>query len=204
MKSKNICAALLMLAGGLTFTGCHQESAQATDASIILENILTRTSIRSFRAQPVEDDKVELMLKAAMAAPSAGNKQPWEFVVINDRATLDALGEKLPRAKMLATAPLAIILCGDTTNVFPGEGKDYWVQDVSAATENLLLAAHALGLGAVWTGVYPISERVNEVKQFLNMPAKFVPLCVVPIGYPAENPSPKDKWSPAKIHYGKW
>ncbi len=168
-----------------------------------IENIMTRTSVRSYTSQSVEPEKVETMLRAAMAAPTAGNKQPWFFVVIDDKAILEELGANLPFAKMTASAPLAIVPCGDLTKTFEGEGVEYWVQDLSASTENLLLAAHSMGLGAVWTGVYPISERTAFVQKTLNLPENIVPLCVIPIGYPDSESTPKDKWNPDLIQYNR-
>jgi len=172
--------------------------------SIALENIYTRTSVRAYQDRPVEDEKVEQILRAAMSAPSAVNKQPWAFVVINEKKKLTQLADSLPHAKMLHQAPLAIVVCGDLTKALPGDGMTYWIQDASAATENLLLAAHAVGLGAVWTGVFPIDERVKTVQRALQMPDSIIPLCVIPIGYPAEKPSPKDKWKTDNIHMNQW
>lgn len=167
-------------------------------------NIMTRTSIRHYTDQPVEDEKIETMLRAAMAAPTAGNKQPWRFIVIDDKSTLGRISEMFPSMKMAVKAPLAIVVCGDTTATFKGEGVDYWIQDCSAATENLLLAAHDQGLGAVWCGIYPISERVAKLSELLQLPDSILPLNVIPVGYPAESPQPKDKWKPENIHHNTW
>lgn len=169
-----------------------------------LETIMTRTSIRAYQDKAVEAEKIEKMLRAAMAAPSAGNKQPWRFVVINDKNTLRSISENFHTMKMAEKAPLAIVVCGDMKDTFPNEGVDYWVQDASAATENLLLAAHSMGLGAVWCGVTPLSERVSLLKEMLGMPEDIVPLNVVVIGYPAESPIPKDKWKPEYISYNRY
>ena len=168
-----------------------------------VSTILTRTSIRAYTSQPVEQEKVETLLRAAMAAPTAMNKQPWDFVVVNDAKVLAALSDSLPYAKMLKQAQLAIVVCGNKHKTIEGNGEDFWIQDASAATENLLLAAHAMGLGAVWTGVYP-TERVAPVSTVLGMPDYVVPLNVIPVGYPAESPEPKDKWKPENIHYNAW
>lgn len=174
----------------------HEEGA--------IETIMTRTSIRDFQDKPVEEEKVESMLRAAMAAPTAVNKQPWRFIVIKEKKTLKAISENFNSMKMAEKAPLAIVVCGDLKAALDGEGTDYWVQDASAATENLLLAAHSLGLGAVWCGIYPIKQRVGQLKEMLDIPDDIIPLNVIPIGYPAETPEPKDKWNPSKIHYEKW
>ncbi len=209
---KKIILSILTIAA-MTLPGCnkHDNSAtsQATEgcdtASAVLEAIYTRTSVRSYQHdRAVSQDTVDMLLKAAMAAPTAVNKQPWAFVVLNDRASIDSLAEVLPYAKMLNHAPLAIVTCGDMTKAIEGTGRDFWIQDVSAATENLLLAAHALGLGAVWTGVYPEMERVNAVRERLNMPDNIIPLSVVPVGYPEGEHQPKDKWNPASVHYNRW
>lgn len=178
-----------------------EQTEAGTDA---IENIMTRTSVRDFTDRQVDDAQIETMLRAAMAAPTAVNKQPWRFIVIKDRETLNAIAENFNSMKMAAKASLAIVVCGDLNAVLEGEGAEYWVQDTSAATENLLLAAHSLGLGAVWCGIYPIKERVATLKEMLDIPDDIIPLNVVPIGYPAENPVPKDKWKPEQIHYEKW
>lgn len=178
--------------------------AMFSDRDPVFDNIMGRSSIRSYQDKPVEDVKIEKMLRAAMAAPTAGNKQPWKFVVIKERKTLDTISGHFNTIKMAKDAPVAIVVCGDLDNTFPGDGRDYWVQDASAATENLLLAAHGMGLGAVWCGIYPMSERVSFLQELLQLPANVVPLNVIPVGYPAEKPKPKNKWKPENIHYGYW
>lgn len=175
------------------------ESASAEQA--VLDNIATRTSIRDYDGRPVEKEKIEKMLRAAMAAPTAMNRQPWHFVVVDQRATLDMLSEANPHAKMIKKAPLVIVVCGDMDKAIEGGGRDFWIQDASAATENLLLAAHAMGLGAVWTGAYPSEERCQAISKALSLPDNLVPLCMVVIGYPAEHPQPKDKWKEENISY---
>lgn len=180
------------------------ESAQGNTADAAIENIMTRTSIRDYQDKPVEDAKIETLLKAAMAAPTAGNKQPWRFVVIKDKNTLKTLSANFHSMSMAEKAPLAIVVCGDLNATFPGDGAGYWIQDASAATENLLLAAHSIGLGAVWCGVYPQAEKVEKVSEILGLPDGIMPLDVVPVGYPAEDPMPKDKWKPEYIHYESW
>lgn len=175
------------------------ESASAEQA--VLDNIATRTSIRDYDGRPVEKEKIEKMLRAAMAAPTAMNRQPWHFVVVDQRATLDMLSEANPHAKMIKKAPLVIVVCGDMNKTIEGGGRDFWIQDVSAATENLLLAAHAMGLGAVWTGAYPSEERSQAISKALSLPDNIIPLNMVVIGYPAEHPQPKDKWKEENISY---
>lgn len=171
---------------------------------VAVNNIMTRTSIRAYQDKPVDEKTLEVLLRAAMAAPTAKNKQPWKFVVIKDKSMLQQIADSMSTMKMAAYAPLAIVVCGDLNEALPGEGQAYWVQDASAATENLLLAAHALGLGAVWCGVYPKSDRVAFISRLLELPEGVVPLNVIPVGYPAESPAPKDKWKPEKVYYDKW
>ena len=170
----------------------------------LIQLIMTRTSIRAFQDKPVSDETVEQLLKAAMAAPSAKNSQPWAFVVIRDRALLEKLGNSLPNAKMTATAPVAVVICGMLDKALPGEAHDYWLQDAAAATDNFLLAVHALGLGAVWTGVHPISERIRILKDTLRLPDGVEPFCLIPFGYPAVPAEVKDKWDPAIVHQDIW
>lgn len=190
-----------------TLTACNgqREVNENNDKeAAALENIMTRTSIRQYTDQPVDNEKVETMLRAGMAAPTAVNAQPWHFVVVNDKAKLGELAAANPRAGMLQTAPLAIVVCGDLTKTMEGPGQQFWIQDCSAATENILLAAHAQGLGAVWTALYPIEERMKPVCEALKLPGTLVPLCTVVIGYPAEQPEPKDKWKPENVSYNEY
>lgn len=167
----------------------------------VLDNIATRTSIRDYEARPVEKEKIEKMLRAAMAAPTAMNKQPWHFVVVDQRNVLDALAGANPYAKMLKKAPLAIVVCGNTDKMIEGGGRDFWIQDASAATENLLLAAHAMGLGAVWTGAYPSEERCISISKVLSLSDNLIPLNMIVVGYPAEQPQPKQKFKEENISY---
>lgn len=205
MKKLLLTMATALLALGACTTQNNEEKSEVkTDnGQAAIENIMTRTSIRQFKAQPVEQDKVDILLKAAMAAPSALNLQPWHFIVINDKETIALLSGKQP-----TNAPLMIAVCGDTDKTMLPDGStklpDFWVEDVSAATENLLLAAHALGLGAVWTGVYPAMDRTAEVANVLNCPQNIIPLAVVRVGYPDESPEPKNKYKEENISYNKF
>lgn len=171
----------------------------------LFETIAARTSIRKFDpAKPVSDADIEKLLKAGMCAPSAMDRRPWEFIVVRDKAKLAALGSRLPYSRCGNGAQAAIVVCGNLDNGLPGRGREYWIHDCSAATMNILLAAKGLGLGAVWTGVYPGEDRVAVVREVLSIPEGYAPLNVIPLGYPAENPTPKDKWNPAKIHTDRW
>ena len=153
-----------------------------------------RKSVRKYLSKSVEEDKIDAMLKAGMAAPSGMDRRPWEFVVVTDRVALDSMAAKLPYAKMLTSVPLAIVVCGDTTL------SSYWYLDCSAATQNILLAAEALGLGAVWTAAYPYEDRIDVVRQNTGLPENIVPLCVIPIGYPDGPQKAKDKFDSKRVH----
>ena len=165
----------------------------------LVATILARRSIRKYTDDPVKPDAVRTLLEAAMAAPSASNNQPWHFVVVTDRRTLDALADAHPYGKMLASAPLCIAVCGDTSLA-----PRFWVQDCSAATENLLLAAIALGLGAVWLGVFPLDERVHFVRTLLALPRTVVPLNLLALGHPAEVKPPRTQYDAARVHQQSW
>ena len=207
MKILRILSTMVVTAG--IMTACGESKAQkeecgaANTTDAVIENIMTRTSIRQFTDQPVSKDTLDLLVKAGMAAPSAMNKQPWAFVVITDREVLDSLNAIKPWFN-LKTATAAIVVCGNMEKTIEGPGQEYWVQDCSAVTENILLAAHAYGLGAVWCGVYPGPEIVAGVSAALSLPETIIPLNVVTLGYPAENPEPKDKFNKDLIHYQKW
>ena len=198
-----VLAIAVVVLGVRLVSGAEDAGESQTQEQAVLDNIATRTSIRDYEARPVEKEKVEKMLRAAMAAPTAMNKQPWHFVVVDQRSVLDSLASANPNAKMLLKAPLAIVVCGDMDKVIEGGGRDFWIQDASAATENLLLAAHAMGLGAVWTGAYPSEERSKAISATLSLPDNLVPLNMIVIGYPAEHPQPKDKFKEENITFKK-
>ncbi len=202
-KTLALCTAVATVA--LSAQSCDTSAPAVNSQEAVIEAIMTRSSVRAYTSQVVEEEKIETMLRAGMAAPTAGNKQPWQFVVINDREILDALPEVAAGMKMAPQAPLAIAVCGVPAESFPNV-PEYWVQDCSAATENILLAAHAMGLGAVWCGVYPDggSGRVEKITELLNIPEGTVALSVIIIGYPNAEPMVKDKWNPAKVHYNKF
>ena len=200
MKRRTIV--LLSLAAAVSICSIQLLSAEAIQDAIT--TIMTRCSVRSYLDKPVEDEKITVMLKAAMAAPTAVNRQPWAFVVIRKQEVKTKLAEKLRSAAMVEKAPLAVLVCGDLNKRLKGDGADFWIQDVSAATENLLLAAHAQGLGAVWCGVFPVEERVKDVRSILELPDHIVPVALVSIGYPDGPQTPKDKWNESLIHYDKW
>ncbi len=167
-------------------------------------NILERTSVRRYADKPVSDEKVTAILHAAMSAPSGVNKQPWEFVVVSDKELLQQLADALPYAKMAASAPLAIVVCGNRNRFLEGEDSTLWEQDLSAASENILLSAHALGLGGVWTCLYPHDERIDPVRKILNIPDELIPFNLIPVGYPLADHAPMDKWKPERVHLNRF
>jgi nitroreductase len=166
-----------------------------------IECIFTRRSIRKFERKPIPKEMIDQILQAAMMAPSAGNQQPWHFVVIDDRALLDAIPSIHPYAAMTAESPVAILVCGDLT---VEKHKGFWVQDCSAAIENLLLAAHALGLGAVWTAIHPKQDRAEGFRKLITLPETVIPLALVPVGYPAQKAGRVDRYLPARVHHNVW
>lgn len=166
-----------------------------------MEALLTRRSIRSYTDQSIPDGIMEDLLEAAMAAPSAGNQQPWHFVVTEDRSRMEAIASYHRYAQMLNDAAAAVLVCGDTRDA---KHVDYWVQDCSAATQNILLAAHAVGLGAVWLGIYPNAERVQRTSALFDLPDGVLPLCCIAMGYPAEEKGPSDRFDADRIHRDHW
>ena len=166
-----------------------------------MEAILSRRSIRKYGSASISESDIHELLDAAMSAPSSSNGQPWHFIVISDRKTLDEIPKFHPYSNMIKETSLAIFICGDLQLE---KGKGVWVQDCSAATENLLIAANAKGLGAVWLGVYPIEERVTGARRLLGLPAHIVPLCIVSVGSPAEKKPPANRFNPARVHRDKW
>ena len=166
-----------------------------------LEAIHTRRSIREYQNKPIPEELVTEILKAAMMAPSARNQQPWEFVVITDEEVRRKIPSVCQFAQMVVDAPLAILVCG---NLKIETAQGYWVIDCSAATQNMLLAAHALGLGAVWTGVYPREERMDGLTEILDLPEYILPHSLVVLGFPAQQPAQQDRFNPERIHHNGW
>ncbi len=173
-------------------------------ANSTLATIYNRKSVRHYTDRKVTKEQITALVKAGMAAPSAVDKRPWAFVAVSERSMLDSLAAVLPYAKMLKQASAAIVVCGDMDKALKGNEQAYWVQDCSAASQNILLAAESMGLGAVWTGVHPIKEREDDVKKVLNAPESIVPLNVIVVGYPTGQEKPKDKWDESNVHWEKW
>ena len=173
-------------------------------SDLVMENILNRKSVRKYTKEEVKKEQLEMLVRAGMAAPSARNSQPWLFFVIDDRTILDNLAKQLPNTKMLLNAKAAIVVCGNLQKALEGDGREFWVQDCSAATQNILLAAESMGLGAVWTGAYPRKETVNIIKVELGLPEHIVPLNVIPIGWQTGEEKPKQKYTEENIRWNKW
>lgn len=165
------------------------------------QNIIGRTSIRKYTDEQITDELKTSLLRAAMSSPSAVNRQPWEFIIVDNPDILIELADSLPYAKMAANAPMAIVVCGNSSRFLDGEDATLWIQDLSAASENILLAASALGLGGVWTCLYPHDERMSAVSRILNIPKGIIPFNLIPIGCPAKLHAPIDKWHPERIHH---
>lgn len=163
-----------------------------------LKIIFARRSVRQYTPEPVSPADLQGLLEAGMAAPSGSNRRPWHFVVVTGRDTLVALARSQPYGKMLAHAPLAIAVCGDPSIT------RWWVQDCTAATENVLIAAAGLNLGAVWLGVHNDDDREQAIRDILGIPREIGVLSLISIGHPAEHPQPRTQFDPARVHAGKW
>jgi nitroreductase len=166
-----------------------------------MSDIRSRRSIRKYTGREVTGEQVTELLRAAMSAPSAGNQQPWRFVVVRSQEQREQIPLFHPHAAMTPSASVVIAVCGDMQEL---RIPERWVQDCSAATQNLLLAAHEMGLGAVWLGVYPTEERVEGVRKLLALPDYIMPLSLVAIGYPAEHPPVADRFDAGYVHYDRW
>lgn len=160
-----------------------------------------RRSIRKYDDRPVAEELVQKLLAAAMQAPSARNQQPWRFVVIDDRALLDEIPKFMPNAAMVAGAPMAILVCGDLDEE---KSPGYWVVDCSAATQNMLLAAHALGLGAVWCGVFPREKRMDGMRKLFGLPSNVMAHSLVIFGHPGEQVEPVNRYRAERVSRNRW
>ena len=171
-----------------------------------LEAIKTRQSIRKYKKETISNDILEELLEAAMSGPSGGNNKPWQFIIINDPKILREVPKVHSGAYFASNAPLAILVCGDMEKYqgIPQEYKKVWAIDCSIAAQNILLAAHGKGLGAVWTGVYPMEERVDGIKALLELPKNIIPLALLVIGYPAEQLPVEDRYDASRVHYNKF
>jgi nitroreductase len=166
-----------------------------------MESIYKRRSIRKYTSEPVQQEKLLEFIKAGMNAPSAGNQRPWQFVIITERKLLDEIPKFHPYSLMLHEASAAILVCG---NLECEKHKGYWVQDCSAATQNILLEITDQGLGGVWLGVYPREDRVEGLRKLLNIPEQIIPFSLIAVGYPAEEKPPKNEFDHSRIKYNRW
>ncbi|MFI3298240.1 MAG: nitroreductase family protein [Rikenellaceae bacterium] len=198
-----LAVALVILSIKITMEKEPEKRVEIDTKQVGIDLIMTRSSVRSYTTEKPDATTIETILKAGMAAPTAMNKQPWQFVVVNDRATLDSIPTFVRGAHMARKAQVAIVVCG---SVSEAASPTSWLLDCSAASENILLAAHALGLGAVWCGAYPndAADRVGQMQKLLNLPEDVYALNVIVMGYPDTEPTVKDKWNPAKVHYNKY
>jgi nitroreductase len=165
--------------------------------------ILTRRSIRDYTPRPVPEETIKLLLTAGMAAPSAFDERSTEFVVVNDPKILKEFAKVNPNSRQLKKMTVGIVVCGNK-NKQKHKGLGYWQLDGAAASENILIAAHALGLGAVWTAIYPYPDRIPMVQKLLQLPEEVIPLNIIPIGYPAERKLTGNRFDPARAHYNRW
>ncbi len=178
---------------------CFSSAVVYAQDNIVIKNILARKSVRQYSDKNVEQSKIDNIIRAGMAAPSAMNLQPWEIVVVTDKKLLNEIAKKHPYAAFTKNAAFAVVVCGNS-KVSP----DFWVQDCCAVTENMLLAIESQQLGAVWCAVYPDNERISAIKQILSLPDDIIPLNVIPVGYPKGENLPKQKYNPSKIHLNSW
>lgn len=198
-------------------SSCGKKEAAAPSAGVdneTIRTIMSRKSVRSFTDQPIPTEYMETMLKAAMAAPTGSNIQPWHFVVLTDKSQYEKVFENNFNMRIFNSAAAVVVFCADTTVTRPPRNNPdgepvtrpsgTWRDDLGACTENFLLAAESLGLGAVWTAGYPYSDRYASMKRELGIPDPILPYCAVAVGYPAGDEQPKDKWKPERIHYEKW
>jgi nitroreductase len=168
-----------------------------------LQVIMNRRSVRDFTGEPVSEDAIGKLVRAGMSAPTARNMQPWSFVAVTGRETLDLLAEGLPYGKMLGKASASIVVCAHP-ELANGQSVELAVVDCTCASENILLAAEALGLGAVWVASYPYDDRMAHVRSVLGIPGEVIPLCLIPLGHPATTKPPIDKYKPERIHRERW
>lgn len=198
-KAAFITGMFIFLCAGFMIRCWAQEPGNET-----LKTIFGRKSVRSYTGETVPEDNLKLLARAGMAAPTAVDRRPWDFIIITDKSVLKQLAQALPYAKMAEQASSAIVVTGSLDRQFGGREALSWVFDCSAASENILLAAESMGLGAVWTGIYPDKERVSAVKKILGIPDNVVPLNLIPVGVPAGKDKPKDKFNPEQIHINTW
>jgi nitroreductase len=166
-----------------------------------IEAIINRRSIRKYKKKAIDDSLIKELLEVGMSAPSAGNEQPWHYIVIDNRKILNDIPSFHPYSEMLKDAPLAILVCLDS-NLEKHKGMG--IQDCSAATENILIAINAKGLGAVWLGIYPREERIKGMRRLLDIPDNIIPFSLISIGYPSEKKQKENRYNKSRVHYNQW
>jgi nitroreductase len=184
-------------------TGAAPEIAIPKGTPDALTAILTRRSIRDYTAHPVPDELIKLLLEAGLAAPSAFGERSTEFVVVNDKKVLEEISKVIPTSLQLKKATVAIVVCGNQAKE-KNKGQGYWQLDGAVASENIFIAAHALGLGSVWTAIYPYQDRIPKLQKILNLPQDVIPLNVIPVGYPAEKKAREQLYDASRVHTNKW
>ena len=219
MKKQIILLGAVLVHLAATFVSCcgkddASATATANNGSDAITTIMQRKSVRSYTDEPIADSVMESMLRAAVAAPSGMDIRPWHIVVMTDKSCYDTLFAGNFNMEKFKMSSAVVIFCADTTVTRPPrENPDapaetrpngLWRDDMGAVTENFLLAVEAYGLGAVWTACYPFHDRMDPIAQYLNLPGNIVPYSIVPVGYPAGDNQPKDKWDPARVHYNRW
>lgn len=207
-------AAAMLLAGCCNGGKASKGNEAGKVCEAVINNIMNRKSVRSFTGDKLSEEQITTLLKAAMAAPSAINIQPWSFIVVDDDAIKQKVWGDNWQAEMFLKSGAVFVICGQTSSMRKPSGQPdaepvkwenpFWYEDCSAAAENLLLAAEAMGLGAVWTASYPVEDRMKPYIDGLGIPEGTLPLCAIPVGYPAGDDQPKDKWNPEKIHRNRW
>lgn len=201
-----LCIAVITLSVRLMMAGNEGSDGNGRGPNEALECIMTRASVRKYKPEPVNDSIITAILKAGMAAPTAANQQAWHFVVVTEQGLKDSITEAFQWTKMVRDCAFAVVVCGDMSKLFDGDREDggFWTLDCSAASENMLLAAHALGLGGVWCGIYPEEDRMSRLSEILGLPHNLRPLDILPFGYPEVPVVPKDKWDPKKVSYNRF
>ena len=205
----------MMAAAAMLFGACCEKQCDTINPTgVVMDNILSRKSVRSYNGEAIPDSVMENILRAAMAAPSGRDWRPWSFVVLTDKSQYDSIFEGNHNMQKFKESGAIVVICADTIHMGPTrdnpDGPDVaqvnqlWRDDMGAVTENLLLAVEAYGLGACWTACYPYAETMAPVKRCLGLPASVVPYAVVPIGYHDGTTRPKDKWGPSRVHNGRW
>lgn len=192
-----VCAVCMRMA-------CERNSDIVSDSSEmdVLSCIMSRASVRNYTDSVPSDSIIELLLKAGMAAHSSGNKQPWRLIVVDDKAIKDSIGNSFHNARSTADAPVAIVVCGVPSETY--SGNSYWVADCSAMSQNIALAAHSMGWGSIISALYPKEERVDKVRELLQVPDSIVPYAIIPIGYPKAVNTAKNKWDEDKVYKNRF